>query len=121
MHQKHYSHHLTQIHFPSIKYLPHIGKVHMGKPISFKEFVHGTNSVIKSVTEPTRDLIHGVEHGFSSFGKGLGTVLTEAPILRIGVSGGTYLTLYSAYCLLSFIHSHLLIVLYYSCLLFSNS
>ena len=89
MHHKHHSHHLTQIHFPSIKHLPHIGKVHMGKPISFKEFIHGTNSVIKTVTEPTRDLIHGVEHGFSSFGKGLGTVgqsLTTPLLIISGVA-----------------------------------
>jgi hypothetical protein len=64
----------------------HIAKPHIAKPISFKEFIGGANSVIKTVTSPTRDLIHGVEHGFSSFGKGIGTVgeSLTTPLLIIG-------------------------------------
>jgi len=103
--------HAPKIHFPSIKHLPPIGKIHIpaphisaphisaphipklhiakphiAKPISFKEFIGGANSVIKTVTSPTRDLIHGVEHGFSSFGKGIGTVgeSLTTPLLIIG-------------------------------------
>jgi hypothetical protein len=98
--------HAPKIHFPSIKHLPHIGQIHIpaphisaphiesphiakphiGKPISFKEFIGGANSVIKTVTSPTRDLIHGVEHGFSSFGKGIGTVgeSLTTPLIIIG-------------------------------------
>ena len=85
-HKKHYHHHSNHIHapkinFPSIKHHPHIGK-----PISFKEFISGTNSVIKTVTSPTRDLIHGVEHGFSSFGKGIGSVgqSLTTPLIIVG-------------------------------------
>ena len=100
--------HAPKIHFPSIKHLPPIGKIHIpaphiqaphinipkpyiskphiAKPISFKEFIGGANSVIKTVTSPTRDLINGVEHGFSSFGKGIGTVgeSLTTPLLIIG-------------------------------------
>lgn len=108
--------HAPKIHLPSIKHLPHIGQIHIpaphisaphisaphiqaphipklhiakphiAKPISFKEFIGGANSVIKTVTSPTRDLINGVEHGFSSFGKGIGTVgeSLTTPLLIIG-------------------------------------
>ncbi len=61
MHPSHLIH-APKIHFPSIKHLPHIGqihipaphiqaphinipKLHIKKPISFKEFIGGTNSV----------------------------------------------------------------------------
>ena len=88
-HHHHQSHHIhaPKIKFPSIKHHPiHIGKVHIGKPISFKEFIGGTNSVIKTITSPTRDLIHGVEHGLGSFGKGIGTVgqSLTTPLIIVG-------------------------------------
>ena len=83
-HHHHQTHliHTPKISFPTIK-RPHMGKIHT---VSFKEFINGTNSVIKSVTEPTRDLIHGFDHGFSSFGKGIGSVgqSLTTPLLIIG-------------------------------------
>ena len=86
MHHHHHHHHQPHhIHtsFPTIKHSPHI---HIGKPISFNQFISGTNSVIKTVTAPTRDLIHGVEHGLGSFGKGIGSVgqSLTTPLLIVG-------------------------------------
>ena len=90
-HHHHQPHHIhtPNISFPTIKHSPHI---HMGKPISFKQFISGTNSVIKTVTAPTRDLIHGVEHGLGSFGKGLGSATQiTTPLLIVGGIALVYL------------------------------